>query len=461
MRILSRYILKEHVGPFFLSLAVLTFLFLMQYLIDILDMVIGKGLEVTVVVELFLLNIAWMLALTVPMAVLVSVLMAFGRMSHDGEITALKASGVGVIRLGLPVFFAGMAIAAGLVYFNDRILPESNYLAKTLQQDIRAKRPGLAIRSGVFMEDVPGYTLRVDSADPMTGRVEGVTVVQYLNFDPPDPPRVIRAAWGVMQFDEEGESILLDLRDGTITEVESGQTRLQEFQKFKTSLAMENTRLERSRSGVRGDRELSIAAMEVRVAERDSMASLHMEQLRDLPEPYIARVVRGEPVDLTESREGLVKESRIIAAHKSLQADLESAARNRSFYSRQASRYRVEIHKKYAIPFACIAFVLIGIPLGIMARRGGAIIGFGVALAFFLLYWSCLILGEDLADRDLMDPWLAMWLPNLLVTGAGITLIVRGVYEQTFIRWESLARRLPGRLGRRLAERLSEGEAGP
>lgn len=461
MRILSRYILKEHVGPFFLSLAVLTFLFLMQYLIEILDMVIGKGLQVTVVVELFLLNIAWMLALTVPMAVLVSVLMAFGRMSHDGEITALKASGVGVIRLGLPVFFAGVAIAAALVYFNDRILPESNFRAKTLQQDIRSKRPGLAVRPGVFMEDVPGYTLHVESVDPVTSRVEGVTVVQYLNFTPPDPPRIIRATWGIMRFDSEGERIHLDLRDGTITEVDGEQTRLQAFRQFRTALAMENTRLERSRSGVRGDRELSIADMQARVAQRDSMAAVHLQELQELARPYIARVVEGEGVDIAPSGEGILEESRVLSAHKRLANDLQSAARNQSFYSRQASRYLVEIHKKYAIPFACIAFVLIGIPLGIMARRGGAILGFGVALAFFLLYWTCLILGEDLADRNLMDPWLAMWLPNILVTGSGVVLIIRGVYEQTFIQWEDLARKLPGKLGKRLAERLSDGEARP
>ena len=86
--------------------------------------------------------------------------------------------------------------------------------------------------------------------------------------------------------------------------------------------------------------------------------------------------------------------------------------------------------------------------------------GFGFALFFFMLYWMCLILGEDLADRNLLDPWLAMWLPNILVTAAGIFLVYRSVYEQTFIQWQTLARKVPGRLGVRLVERIAAREAG-
>lgn len=460
MRILSRYILREHLGPFVFSLAVLTFLFLMQHLIEILDLVIGKGLQVDVVVELFILNLAWMVALTVPMAVLVAVLMAFGRLSHDGEVTALRASGVSVIRLLFPVLLAGIVVAAGLVYFNDRILPEFNYRAKTLMMDIRVKRPALALRAGVFVESVPGYTLYLENVDPSSSRVEGITIVQYLNFAPPNPPRVIRAEWGLMWFDEDGETLNLDLRNGTITEIRKGESRVQDFRKFKTFLVIEGTKLQRSQSSVRGDRELSIADMRARVAQRDSSAARNTQDLATMPAPFIDRVVRGNAVELPDRGRALRTRERVVAAHKALLSRLESRERNRSFFLRQASKYRVEIHKKFSIPFACIAFILIGVPLGVMIRRGGAVLSFGIALAFFLLYWASLILGEDLADRRLMAPWISMWLPNILVTAGGILLLIRGVHEQRFIQWERLALRIPGPLGRRLAARISS-EKGP
>jgi lipopolysaccharide export system permease protein len=243
VRILSRYIVREQPAPFLLSLAILTFLFLMDYLIEILDLIIGKGLEVQVVVELFIYNIAWMVALTVPMAVLVAVLMAFGRLSQDGEITAMKASGVSIIRISIPVLLLGAVVAVALVRFNDRVLPEFNYRAKTLTSNIRMKRPSLALRPGVFVEGVQGYTLYLDEIDPLSSRVDGVTILQHADFAPPNPPRIIQAEWGLMSFDEKGETINLDLRDGTITEVRHGQTRIHQFGRLMTFLTVQGTQL--------------------------------------------------------------------------------------------------------------------------------------------------------------------------------------------------------------------------
>jgi lipopolysaccharide export system permease protein len=456
MRTLSRYVLKEHLGPFVFSLAVLTFLFLMQNLIEVLDMVIGKGVQVEIVLELFFLNIAWMVALTVPMAVLVAVLMAFGRLSQDGEITALRASGQSPTRLLTPVLVAGVLIAAGLVYFNDRILPEFNYRLKNLTADINALRPALTLRPGVFLETVDGYTIHLDEVDPVTSHVRGVTIIQYLDFTPPDPPRVIRADRGVMSLNQAEETLDLDLFDGTITEIRQGQSRIQSFAEMKTFMSVTGTLLQRRETGVRGDRELSIVDMKARAASRDTTRAVYARQLIEQPVPFLERVVEGRPIDLVDAGQSLRTEGRVLTAHRALQARLETAERQRDFYLRQHNRYWVEIHKKWSIPFACIAFVLIGIPLGVMSRRGGAVLSFGIALLFFVIYWVSLILGEDLADRNLMAPWFGMWLPNILVAGAGIYLLVSSVREQRFIHWEILARLVPGRLGRRLADQFSQ-----
>jgi lipopolysaccharide export system permease protein len=441
-------------------MAILTFLFLMDYLIEILDLIIGKGLEVQVVIELFIYNIAWMIALTIPMAVLVAVLMAFGRLSQDGEITAMKASGISIFRISIPVLIMGMIIAILHVRFNDRILPEFNYRAKMLESNIRMKRPSLALRPGVFVERVQGYTLYLNEIDPLSSRVEGVTILQHLDFSPPDPPRIIQAEWGMMNFDETGETLNLDLREGTITEIEQGQTRIHEFAKLTTFLVVEGTRLQRTDTGVRGDREMPIADLLARAEARSSRSYENLLQLSDHVQPFLARVVTGEAVELPEGGRGLQQETRVLATHKALLGRLQTATRNVTYFRSQSNRYLVEAHKKYSIPFICVAFVLVGIPLGIMARRGGAIVGFGFALFFFLLYWMCLILGEDLADRTLLNPWLAMWLPNIIVTAMGIFLVYRSVYEQTFIQWQVLARKIPGRLGVRLAERIAAREAG-
>jgi len=453
MRILARYIIREHLGPFVLSLAILTLLFLMNELLEILDWVIGKGLKVSIVLELLVYNLAWMLALTVPMAVLVSVMVAFGRLSADGEITALRASGISMLRLIVPILLLAVIVFISQIYFNDRVLPEFNYRTKSLASDIRMTRPTIALEPGIFVETVSGYTLYLGGVESETNRVEDVTIIQYLNFPAPGPPRIIRADWGTITFDEATESLNLDLRHGTVTEVRQGQTRVQDYEQLKTFIAMEGTTLRRSDTGVRGDREMSVAGLRERAAARDSSSIRSAQQLADLPAPYLARVIRGEAVDLPGAGHSTEPADRIILAHRSLANNLRSAERSRTHFRRQSNAYMVEVHKKFSIPFACLVFVLIGVPLALMTRSG-AITGFGYALAFYLLFWVFLMVGEELGDRGIVRPWLSMWAPNLVVGTAGILLMVRTVREQTVIRWVEIARRLPGPPGRWLVSKL-------
>jgi len=441
-----------------LALTILTFLFLMNELIDILDMVIGKGLEVTIVLELLLYNVAWMLALTVPGAVLVSVLMSFGRLSADGEITALRSSGLSHLRLVFPVLVPAMMICAFQVYFNDRILPEFNYRTKTLTSSIQMKQPALALAPGVFIESLEGYTLFLEEVDTETSRVDGVTIVQYLNFNAPDPPRIIRASWGHISIDEnDGDNLNFDLRNGTITEIHEGQTRVQQFEVLKTFINASGLQLQRVDTGVRGDRELPIKDMRARAATRDSSSIRAEARIAEYTNPFLRRVVRGETVDLPDRGRSLLVSGRVLSAHKALVEHMKSAEQQRVYYLKQRNRYLVEIHKKWAIPFACIAFLLIGIPLGVMTRSGGMVAGFGYALLFYLIYWVFLIAGEDLGDRNLVVPWLAMWLPNMIIGSVGLFLLLRGRRRQTVIHWSEIARRIPGRPGTWLAERLQQG----
>jgi len=441
-----------------LALTILTFLFLMNELIDILDMVIGKGLEVTIVLELLLYNVAWMLALTVPGAVLVSVLMSFGRLSADGEITALRSSGLSHLRLVFPVLVPAMMICAFQVYFNDRILPEFNYRTKTLTSSIQMKQPALALAPGVFIESLEGYTLFLEEVDTETSRVDGVTIVQYLNFNAPDPPRIIRASWGHISIDEnDGDNLNFDLRNGTITEIHEGQTRVQQFEVLKTFINASGLQLQRVDTGVRGDRELPIKDMRARAATRDSSSIRAEARIAEYTNPFLRRVVRGETVDLPDRGRSLLVSGRVLSAHKALVEHMKSAEQQRVYYLKQRNRYLVEIHKKWAIPFACIAFLLIGIPLGVMTRSGGMVAGFGYALLFYLIYWVFLIAGEDLGDRNLVVPWLAMWLQNMIIGSVGLFLLLRGRRRQTVIHWSEIARRIPGRPGTWLAERLQQG----
>ena len=162
MKILSHYILREHFAPFIFALFVTLFVLIIDLVPNIVDLIIGKNLDALTVLYVFVLNLAWMLSLAVPMATLIATLMAFGRLSADFEILAIKSSGINILRLIFPVLFCGLLMAGGLVWFQNEVLPDVNHKARVLMSDIRVMRPTLSIQSNIFINDIPGSTGEFD-----------------------------------------------------------------------------------------------------------------------------------------------------------------------------------------------------------------------------------------------------------------------------------------------------------
>ena len=159
MKIIDRYILKEHLIPFILSLIILLFVLLANFLIKSIDKFLGKGLDISLLIEFVFLNMAWILALAVPMAVLISTLMAFGRLSSDNEITAFKASGTNFIKLLKPALGFGIGITVLMIIFNNYFLPDMNHKARLLSADFSRTRPDIEFDVGYFINALPGLSL--------------------------------------------------------------------------------------------------------------------------------------------------------------------------------------------------------------------------------------------------------------------------------------------------------------
>ena len=176
---LKRYVLCEHLAPFFFSFAVIIFLLTVDLVLQMLDLILGKGVDWVVVLELFFLNTAWMAALAVPMSVLGGTLMAFGRMSGDNELIAAQALGVGLHQLIWPVLVCAGLLGAALVLFNDRVLPEFNHRARLLATDIRRKQPSVALESGIFIKDFDSYKILIGEIDQKSSALEQVIIYRY------------------------------------------------------------------------------------------------------------------------------------------------------------------------------------------------------------------------------------------------------------------------------------------
>ncbi len=434
MKILSRYILKEHIAPFFFALATITFLLLIDFVPKIIDLVIDKNISIMVVFELIGLNLAWMLALSVPMSVLVATLMAFGRMSSDFEITALKSSGVNVIELLKPVLFGGILVSVGMVLFNDKILPDLNKQARHLHGDISAMRPTLSFKSGVFISDIPGFLVMVDKIDHATSRVDGVSIT---DTKMPDKPRIIVADSGFLKMTDHGRNMQFDLYSGEIHSLdlkEPSNYRKVDFKNQVINVSDIGSELVRTESEYRTDREMGISEMREKVdVARQSIAPFRERITEQLETKY--SLLFSDTGDFFGA-DTLDKKTALTYVKSDAQVLKRHVEKNRQqvlSQMRQVNKYSIEIHKKYAIPLASLSFILFGAPLAIIVRRGGMGTAIAISILMFIVYWAFLIGGEDLADRGFLSPVVAMWSANILIGAAGIYLLYLAITEKPFL----------------------------
>lgn len=481
MRILTRYVLRQHIGPFVFGFSIITLIWILNLLFRELNRILSKGLPPMVVLEFFALNLAWIIALTVPMATLIASLMAFGRLSGDNEITAIKANGISLLRVIAPVLGVAALLAIFLIWFNNTILPEFNHRLASLIRDIAQKRPTLNIEPGVWYDELDPYGLIVSSLED-SGGVSYVRDVLIRDNSNQEIMNVITARHGIIRTNKKAGFLELVLYDGEIQQINI--RRMEEFLRLAfpdshiVRIDIIDHFLKRTRSTYRSDREKSAAqlreeirVLEEEIAQRHRAISLlsgmqfaaHLGQTFGLPLPTPAdsAIMKGLLLASRQRWEGKGAAYRLqnasaathgkdgdfytdrrlqtllLSEQRSIQSDIRTSLNQIRARRNQINRYLVEVHKKYAIPVACIIFVLIGAPLGIKARRGSLGVGSGISLLFFLVYWAALIGGEDLADRGLISPFMSMWSANLLVGAAALYLLYATVYER---EWPSPSR---------------------
>jgi lipopolysaccharide export system permease protein len=361
VRILDRYIWKELIAPFVLGMIIGTFLLLIDRIFDLMDLIINKGVPVQLVTLLFVYLLPSILVLTIPIGVLFSILVAFGRLSSDMEIVAMKACGVSPLRLLWPVMIFGVGATAVTGYLMIDALPRANYAFKSLVFDIVRTTASAGLKERVFNDTFGNFVIYVDeiAADQV-----GLRNVFVSDERKPEEQRFITAHEGRLLSDEVNRRVTLRLLDGAIHETNPKalqKYREVRFRLYDITLVLENS-LTRQSNTPKGDREMS----------------------------------------LTELRE---------------------AATNAESLKGNANPYWVEIHKKFSIPVACLVFSVLGVPLGIRAHRGGRMGSFVALLPIVLFYYFALTVGENIGDYGRIPPWLAMWAPNIVVGVVALYLL--------------------------------------
>jgi len=437
--ILRLYVLRLHLVPLLLGFGVVTFILEMDVMFDYLDLVVNRGVAPGTVAQLFLLSLGYIVALSTPCAVLVAVLMTFGRLSQDNEITALRASGVNLASVMLGPLAGALVLSVGLTLFNNHVLPESNHAFANLLIDIGRKRPTARLQEGVFITDFPGYNLLVQSVNGRTNEMRGVTIYQ---MNAGGPPTTILAKSGFLSYTPDGKNAVLELKDGEIHEIPADEAGAKRYRRmvFKTHIiyiAGAGGMLERTVRSSRSDREMSardLATERARVVDnyRVSLASHRAHLVQMGLSPAATALIAPEQVPWTRRLAGAI--GGVFGRRDSLdqftrdrpaaRAEVEMWRMEREGLRRRIASLSVEYQKKFSLPAACVVFVLIGAPIGMRVRRAGPAVAF-VSIAFFLFYYLCLVGGEELANRLMLPAWLSMWLPNIVLGVWGVFATLR------------------------------------
>jgi lipopolysaccharide export system permease protein len=446
MGVLTRYLVRAHLGPFLFSLTAITGLIFLNAVAQRIEGLLGKGLPWTVILDFLILSLPHTIALSLPMAVLVAVLYAFSELTENNEITAMAAGGVRPTRVLVPLLGMGAVATAAMLFFNDSVLPEANHRLRDLLVDIGRKSPTFKLREQVVneIEVEEGrntYFLIASRIDPNSNTLEDVTI-----FDRNDRARqrTTYAKRGVMAFNDARTDLYLTLYDGEVRELQNdreGGFQHLYFDKQIVPLRGVGDELERRMGGTdRGDREMDFAMLRDNAAQRDAEQVAVRNDARDKSIEAV-RIALGLPVEGDSARSAIAggvapsagraprtTTGSILSRDPTTQGVVTTtrtyAARATSL-EQTADRYRVELHKKWAIAFACLVFTLLGPPLALRFPRGGVGMVVAGSTAIFAIYWVGLIGGESLADRGVADPIITMWIPDIVFAGIGLALVSR------------------------------------
>jgi lipopolysaccharide export system permease protein len=366
-------------------------------------------------------------------------------MSQNNEVTIIKSSGTSLYKMMIAPLFASIIIGYLLLIFNNDVLPDANHQAKILMQDISRQKPTLSLEPGVFSQEVSNYAILAREINQQTNELKDVTIYDYSD---PREIKVVTAQRGKIYFSKDQTKLIMNLENGEIHESDASKTNLYRRVRFdRHRIAMDGAQFTFQQSALgspRGERELSASAMREIV---DSLNVSEVQYQKDLiseAEKYFyidSSMVKNE-TETTIRAKNLVY-TRLQDRLRNERNSLVSRFRRLESKRNEINKYEVEIYKKYALPAACIVFVLIGAPLGTMTKKGGFGVAASISLFFFLIYWAFLIGGEKLAERNFFSPFWGMWSANILLTIAGILLTIKTVSEAVTINFNWIQKIIP------------------
>ncbi len=467
MKILHRFMLKQFMGPFIMAFIIVVFTLLMQFLWKYIDDLVGKGLALSVIGELLLYTSANLAIMAFPLSVLLASIFTLGNMGENYELIALKAAGVSLQRIVLPLIILSCIIAGGAFVFANNVTPVTNLKMRTLIYDIQQQRPELQIQEGIFYNGIEGYSIRIGRRDYKTKQLYDLRI--YNHTDKMGNTDVILADSGYMAVTADkrfleitlfhGHSYVDDVNHKTVNKKNKTYPfRHDFFDKQVFRMVLPGFDLTRSDEQIfkQSYQMMNLSQLEYTMDSLALVLTNQEDQLRKIVQPaYQTLETHKLPIDtslrskvpddfrplfnkeLKSKKQMAIQEA--INGVRSQKDQVAGLIYELDDKSKRAWKYEIEWHRKFTMSLACIIFFFIGAPLGAIIRKGGLGTPIIIAVIFFVLYYVISMIGEKSAKEGAMTPLEGMWLSTFIVLPIGIFLTYLATRDSSIFNQELYA----------------------
>lgn len=484
--------LRSFLPLFLMTFFICLFIVLMQFLWRYIDDLVGKGLEIHVLGELFFYAALTMVPMALPLAILLASLMTFGNLGERFELTAMKASGVSLVKVMRPLIVFIALVAVGAFFFQNYVLPIAQTKMWTLLYSVRQKSPEVEIPEGVFYDQIPGYNLYVESKNPETG-----TLFDMMIYDVSrgfDNTRVILADSGHLKMADDKAHLFLQLYDGEQFEnlrdnngggtTSTGAYQPYRRETFKTKeilVAFDANFNRMDESGMRNqyvgknieELQATIDSVTLRV---DSIGNSIGTSIKEYPyagisyykmdysNPENPKTVRkpvalDKPIDIDsvfyKEKPSMTRSylAQALSKARQMKQDYEFQSYTMADDKKTIRRHGIEMHKKFTLSFACLIFFFIGAPLGAIIRKGGIGTPLVISVFLFIFYYIIDNTGYKMARDGKVEVWEGIWLSSFVLLPLGVFFTYKAVRDSAVFNFDAyklFILRLRGKLRREL-----------
>jgi len=489
---IHKLVIKSFIGPFIVTFAISIFFLLMQFIWLWIEDMVGKGLEWYFILKVLFYSAAMLVPMALPLAVLLASVMTFGNLGEHFELTAMKTSGISLWRIMSSLIIFIIILSIGAFYFSNNVLPYTNLKYAGLLYDLSRKRPELSIKTGVFNNDIDGYSIKIDDKNPDNGMMYGFMI--YNHTKQKGNKDVTVADSGEMNITRDQKNMIVTLYNGSnYTEMKEKNNHEKEYpyrhDKFtkqtivfplpdismkesdeslfekhyeimdtkQLSYAIDSLKKEyndRSESYNKKLIEFNYFKHEKRLAEIKDSVKRQRDSLRRYkkPEKLISRMNLDSIYNKMSTKDKQkVLQSSLTSANR-LKTNIENNSQSLNNRLKWLKKHQLAWYKKFSLSFACLVFFFIGAPLGAIIRKGGFGLPFLVSILLFMFYYVLFSFGEKAAVESALPVFVGAWLASGILFPIGVYVSYKATKDSKIIniqKFEEVLKKISGifRLG--------------